>query len=108
MTKMKSVAAATLLAIVVARCTDHTLVKGAMIAAGQMPNLARDRKNNLHLVYGKGDSIMYSFSSNDGKNFSKPTLVAVLPGLAASHMRGPQIAPTFNGPNVIACTRSGD
>jgi len=108
MRNMKSVAAATFLTIVVVGCTDQAIEKGSIIAAGQMPNLTKDRKNNLHLVYGTGDSIMYRSSVNDGKSFSEPTLIGVLPGLAASHMRGPQIAATSEGLSAIACNSAGD
>src|SRR6266496_5161518 len=66
------------------------------IANGQMPNITRDTSGNIHIVYGNGDSLLYSFSSDAGKTFSISSLIAVLPHLAASHMRGPQIATTEN------------
>src|SRR5678816_3120005 len=87
---------------------DKLKEKGLIIGSGQMPNLAKDTKNNLHIVYGTGDSIMFSSSPNGGKTFSSPALIAVLPKLAASHMRGPQIAATLEGLTVIACNSSGD
>ena len=79
-----------------------------VIGRGQVPSIARDSKNNLYIVYGTGDSIMYSFSNNNGKEFSPPSLVAVLPKLAASHMRGPQIAATTDGITIIASNKPGD
>lgn len=105
---MKSITVVIVLAIVVAGCADQAVEKESVILAGQMPSLAKDDKNNLHLVYGTGDSVMHSSSSNNGKSFSLPTLVAVLPGLAASHMRGPQIAPTSEGLSAIASNSAGD
>ena len=33
-----------------------------VIAVGQMPNLVKDNSDNIHLVYGNGDSILYSYS----------------------------------------------
>jgi len=106
---MKSITVGALLAtIIVAGCTDQAREKESIIAAGQMPNLTKDSKNNLHLVYGNGDSIMYSASTNGGKIFSTSELVAVLPGLAASHMRGPQIAATSEGLTAIASNSEGD
>jgi hypothetical protein len=78
-----------------------------VIANGQMPNIVKDRHNNLHLVYGSGDSIMYS-SSKDGKSFTSPFLIARLPNLFASAMRGPQVAATVNGIAVTACTKQGN
>ena len=78
------------------------------ISKGQMPNATNDEAGNLHLVFGSGDSIMYSFSMDKGKSFSRPEIVSILTGLAASHMRGPQIAASPNGLTIIACNKAGD
>ncbi len=78
------------------------------IANGQMPNISKDNSGGLHLVYGNGDSILYSFSTDDGISFSRPALISVLPKLAASHMRGPQIAATENVILVTAANNDGD
>ncbi len=77
------------------------------IAKGQMPSITKDKSNKIHIVYGSGDSIMY-ISSRDGNSFASPSLVAVLPKLFASAMRGPQIAATVNGLIVSACTKDGN
>ena len=79
-----------------------------VIAKGQMPNMVTDRFHTMHLVYGSGDSIMYSYSSDIGKTFSSPILISVLPKLVASHTRGPQIAVTSEGLIVSACNALGD
>ena len=79
-----------------------------IIGKGQMPNATNDEAGNLHVVFGSGDSIMYSSSMDQGKSFSKPEMVAILPELAASHMRGPQIAVSLNGLTIIACNKAGD
>ncbi len=72
-----------------------------------MPAIAKDLKNNIHLAYGIGDSIMY-ISSKDAKSYSSPALVAVLPGLFAAAMRGPQITAASNGLIITACNKSGN
>ena len=54
------------------------------IASGQMPNITKDNSGQLHLVYGTGDSIMYSSSADDGNTFTTPSLINVLPGLVTS------------------------
>lgn len=82
--------------------------KNALIASGQMPGLATDHSGNIYLVYGHGDSILTSASDNYGRSFSSPVLVSVVPELAASHMRGPQIAATTNGLIITACNRPGN
>lgn len=96
--------------ILIASCADqHTSLNAdSIIASGQMPNIVKDNADNLHLVYGTGDSIMYSYSSDRGATFSAPSLISVLPKLAASHTRGPQIAVTSNGLVLTACNNSGD
>src|SRR3954468_14786585 len=78
-----------------------------VIGKGKMPNITKDKNNNVHIVYGTGDSIMY-VSSKNGRSFTSPALVAVLPGLFASAMRGPQIAASDNGVIVTACTNKGN
>lgn len=79
-----------------------------LVAEGTMPNAITDTNGNLHLVYGKGDSIMYASLSKGQSTFSSPTLVTTIPKLAASHMRGPQIAAGSGGLTVIACDNMGD
>lgn len=78
-----------------------------VIAKGQMPNITRDNSNHIHVVYGSGDSIMY-VSSNNGRSFTSPALVAILPKLFASAMRGPQIAAAGNGLIITACDKNGN
>ncbi|MEP7233382.1 MAG: sialidase family protein [Ginsengibacter sp.] len=77
------------------------------IAKGNMPAITKDKKNNISIVYGTGDSIMY-MSSNDARSYSSPALVAVLPGLVASATRGPQVAAASNGLIVTACNKKGN
>ncbi len=91
-------------------CTEHQIQtkKDFVIANGQMPHLVTDKEDNLHLVFGSGDSIMYTHSSDMGQTFSNPILISVLPKLAASHTRGPQIAAGTRGLTVLACNTLGD
>jgi len=79
-----------------------------VIANGQMPSLAKDNQIGMHVVYGSGDSIMYTSLSGNDTTFSRPTLIGVLPHLAASHTRGPQIACSEKGLTVTACNSDGD
>jgi hypothetical protein len=79
-----------------------------VIANGKMPNIARDNSGNIHLVYGHGDSLLYSFSSDEGKRFSPPKVIAIIHGLSAAAMRGPQIASSEQGIIVTANNHAGD
>jgi hypothetical protein len=106
---MKFVSLLVALMLFLSACQDKSSdVESSIIASGQMPNIVGDNSGIVHLVYGHGDSILYSYSSNGGTTFSKPALIAVLPKLAASHTRGPQIAAATNGVAVTACNNLGD
>ena len=96
------------IALVFFSCRGNRNYNGDTIAVGQMPNVTKDNSGNIHLVYGVGDSILYRYSADKGESFSTPTLISILPELAASHMRGPQIASTSYGLVVTACTNSGN
>ncbi|TKK66282.1 exo-alpha-sialidase [Ilyomonas limi] len=84
--------------------TKHDFV----VAQGQMPNMVKDKDNNIHLVYGSGDSILYCYSSDNAASFSKPALVSVLPHVYTFATRGPQIAATEGGIVITACTSLGN
>jgi len=79
-----------------------------VIANGQMPDIAKDKNDHLHLVYGSGDSIMYATSSDEGISFSSPLLVDVLPNLFSFATRGTQVSTTDHGVIITACTSKGD
>src|SRR4030095_7386326 len=80
----------------------------SIIASGQMPNITADNSGNIHLVFVNNDRLLYSYSSDKGKTFSSPALIAIVPKLTASHIRGPQIAVTSNGMAVVACDHPGN
>ena len=79
-----------------------------VIGQGKMPNLAGNDAGMFYVVYGSGDSILCSSSTDAGKTFSTPSLVAVLPDLMAHSMRGPQVAATAGGVIITACNKEGD
>ncbi|TKK69929.1 exo-alpha-sialidase [Ilyomonas limi] len=79
-----------------------------VIAAGQMPSITKDSHQNIHVVYGSGDSILYTFSNDKGASFAASQLISILPGLVDYATRGPQIAATNNGVVVIAVNKQGN
>jgi hypothetical protein len=99
-----------LLPLLFAACTSQKepAPLSVSIGAGQMPALARDANNNIHLVYGIGDSIMYASSADGGTTFIAPVLVDTLPGFVDFATRGPQIATTKNAVTIIAVNQQGD
>ncbi|MEP6949911.1 MAG: exo-alpha-sialidase [Ginsengibacter sp.] len=86
--------------------SNHTGV--ILIANGRMPSITKDGMEVIHIVYGTGDSIMYTSSNNKGISFSSPELIDSLKGLVAYATRGPQIAATRGGVAIIAVNKSGD
>lgn len=78
------------------------------IGNGQMPAMVIDPAGVLNVVYGRDDSLWFSSSADKGHTFSAPKLITVLPGLASSHTRGPQIAATTNGLVVTAANQEGN
>lgn len=100
-----------LLSYLFAACNDQdktTSSSSADIGVGQMPALAKDANNNIHLVYGIGDSIMYTSSFDGGTTFVAPLLVDTLGDLVHFATRGPQIATTKSGVTIIAVNQEGD
>lgn len=99
-----------LLSFLFTACNDQKkpASSSANIGAGQMPALAMDANNNIHLVYGIGDSIMSTSSVDGGATFSAPLLVDTLTELVDFATRGPQIAATKNAVTIIAVNQQGD
>ncbi|MES1250360.1 MAG: sialidase family protein, partial [Chitinophaga rupis] len=89
-------------------CSDKGKTQETILGSGNAPSLATDQDGHLHLVYNRGDSILYAFSSDKGKSFSAPSLVTVLPGLASINSRGTQIAVSGQGLTVIAAAKGGN
>jgi hypothetical protein len=82
--------------------------KITVIGRGHLPDIASGEDGKQHIVFGSSDSIFYALSKDEGSTFTPPALVAVLPGLAAAAMRGPQIAVTQSGIVVLAGTHAGN
>lgn len=95
--------------LLVCSCNENNMQtkNDFIIGSGQLPQLAKD-KNNLYLVYGTGDSIMYSQSPDNGNTFSKPLIISVVPDVYSFAMRGPQISVANNNIIVTACTTLGN
>lgn len=79
-----------------------------VIGKGNMPAITKDVNNDIHVVYGYGDSIMYANSSDAGKTFNSPELVDTLSELVDFATRGPQVVCTCKGPVLIAVNKAGD
>jgi hypothetical protein len=104
---MKTICFSVVLSCMVILAQAQPIASNLVIGPGQMPNATKDKNGTIHMVYGKGDSILY-VSSKDGRSFTTPSLIAVLPQLYSFATRGPQIAATINGLVVTACTQEGN
>ncbi|HEX5552747.1 MAG TPA: sialidase family protein [Chitinophagaceae bacterium] len=99
-----------LLLLLTASCREapRRQVSTRVIGTGLLPDVCKDKAGVIHLVYGSGDSILYTSSSDNGKHYKKPQLVSVLPGLMLVAKRGPQIAYSRDALMVLAINKAGD
>ncbi|MDF2433800.1 MAG: hypothetical protein JWP44_3431 [Mucilaginibacter sp.] len=78
------------------------------ISKGQQPQITTDNKGIVRVVFGGADSIFCSTSSNQGKTFSKPVLVGVVPKMHLGMARGPQLATSADYSVITAMDQKGD
>ncbi|WP_018616502.1 hypothetical protein [Segetibacter koreensis] len=78
-----------------------------IISAGKQPEVTEDSKGIIRVVFGRNDSIFYSFSKDGGAGFSKEVLVAQVPKMHLGATRGPQIATSANYSVVTAIDKDG-
>ncbi|HMG94393.1 MAG TPA: hypothetical protein VK589_30240 [Chryseolinea sp.] len=78
------------------------------MASGDHPQVSRDKNNVVRVVYGETDKIYYSFSTNNGKTFSQPTLIGAIEGMHLGMSRGPQLATSGDYSLVTAMDKKGN
>ncbi|HEY0743058.1 MAG TPA: hypothetical protein VGD40_16435 [Chryseosolibacter sp.] len=78
------------------------------LATGEQPQMSLDAKGIIRLVYGGKDKIFFTESKNNGSTFSKPVLVAEIPGMHLGMTRGPQIATSKDYSLVTAMDKEGN
>jgi hypothetical protein len=79
-----------------------------VLASGKQPQMALDAKGVLRLVYGEKEKIFCTESNDNGITFTKPVLVAEVPGMHLGMSRGPQIASSANYSMITAMDKSGN
>ncbi|MEK6480422.1 hypothetical protein WJR50_22955 [Catalinimonas sp. 4WD22] len=79
-----------------------------MLAKGRQAQVSVDPQGVMRIVFGTNDSIMVMNSSDQGKTFSKPELIAQLEGMHLGMSRGPQIASSANYTLVTAMSNDGN
>ncbi len=78
------------------------------IGPGEQPQLTVDSRGAIRLVYGQGDKILYSISSDHGTSFSAPAVVAEVKEMHLGMTRGPQLASSKDYSIVTAIDKKGN
>jgi len=79
-----------------------------VIGKGSQPQVSKDNRGWVRIVFGSKDSIFCAVSTDQGSTFSRPVLVARVPGMHLGMSRGPQIASSANYSIITAMDRSGN
>lgn len=79
-----------------------------ILAPGDQPQLTVDAKGKIRLVYGENDNIYFSTSSDNGKTFSLPQLVAQVNEMHLGMTRGPQLATSGDYSLITAMDKKGN
>ena len=77
------------------------------IGVGIHPAAGTDPTGGVHVVFGRGQTILYTTSA-DGNAFMKPVVVDSLSGLHLGASRGPQIAATTRSVVITAIDKGGN
>lgn len=96
-----------LLLFVIHWFTGSNPVGSQQIGIGMHPAVATDPAGNVYVVYGKGNAIFYTASSN-GEQFDTPVRIDSLAGLHLGASRGPQIAATAKSVVITAIDKAGN
>lgn len=78
-----------------------------LIRQGSSPQIAVDSRGTIRMVFGRSDSIFVVTSTDDGRSFSAPTVVGVVPGMHLGNTRGPTIASSVNRSAILAIDTKG-
>ena len=79
-----------------------------VISKGQQPQITQDNKGVLRVVFGRGDSIFCSMSTDRGSLFLKPVLVGVVAQMHLGMARGPQLASSAHYSVITAMDKGGN
>jgi len=79
-----------------------------ILADGEQPQASVDNEGVVRLVFGKKDQILFSSSDDNGKTFTPPVLVALVPEMHLGMTRGPQLASSKDYSMVTAMDKKGN
>lgn len=87
--------------------TPFRLENEQTIGTGIHPAVGTDPAGGVHVVFGRGETILYT-TSVDGTAFTKPLPIDTLAGLHLGASRGPQIAATGESVVITAIDKAGN
>lgn len=96
------------LLVLLSTVSTKPLVSTKLVAAGHLPVVVADEQGITHLVFGQDSLLYYATARAYSTDFSRPTIIANLPGLVAGAKRGPQIGVTEQYVVITAANRAGD
>lgn len=76
--------------------------------SGQQPDFCLGNSGKIELVFGQKNKVFYSFSTDQGKHFTEPSLVDSLDGLHLGASRGPRIASSPSETIITAIDKIGN
>jgi len=79
-----------------------------ILAAGEQPQITVDSNGFVRLVFGDKDKIYFSVSNDQGKTFSKPSLIGQVSEMHLGMTRGPQLASSKDYSIVTAMDKKGN
>ena len=74
---------------------------------GKQPQVVTDPAGNIRVVYGNGNKIECTTSTDNGLTFSEPQLVGEVPDMHLGMFRGPQVASSKDFTLVSAMDKEG-
>jgi len=90
-------------------CKEQENQETKLLASfGEQPTVATKPNGDIVVVFAEKESIYCTISTNQGKSFSKPSLVAKLEGLVVGFSSGPGLAITSDAIVVSAPDRMGN
>jgi hypothetical protein len=105
---MKKTLSIILLGIAFLAFISPSATEMTIIAAGEQPQISADNKGIIRVVFGRKDTIFCSTSGDQGATFSKPVVVATVPGMHLGMSRGPQLASSTNYSIITTMDKSGN
>ena len=96
------------IAVITLSWSSKNKLEDSIISGGQQPQITIDTKGTIRVVYGNKENIYCATSNNGGITFSKPVLVANIPGMHLGMSRGPQLATSNTTSIITAIDKKGN